>query len=297
MRRWPRSSRWASRGWYATPQVRSPCCCCGRCWSNPCWVTCPAAAPDRPVPAVRQHLPLPRRVMAVPDVCHALGCRGVAAVLRRAGRCGVRRRGRGSQSARRVSDERTPMTDLPPPAETVADAAPPRSGCAGLGTRGRPSGVVPARFSGQRVGLGPAGTAAGAAGAAGGGAVHARLRAHRPGRRRGLPHRRADVRRAGRSPPPRRAGRCGAGRTRLGCVRRQRHRRVPDSPFAAHITLAVPPVAAINATREPVGRQLQMLPRQLRNSWYIQFFQLPGAPSGCCPHHPQALARLGAAGV
>jgi pimeloyl-ACP methyl ester carboxylesterase len=52
----------------------------------------------------------------------------------------------------------------------------------------------------------------------------------------------------------------------------------PDSPFAAHITMAVPPVGAISQTRGSVGRQLRMLPRQLRNSWYVVFFQVPALP-------------------
>ncbi|KRE27710.1 alpha/beta hydrolase [Mycobacterium sp. Soil538] len=52
----------------------------------------------------------------------------------------------------------------------------------------------------------------------------------------------------------------------------------PDSPFATHITMAVAPIGAINRTRGDAGRQLRMLPRQLRNSWYILFFQLPALP-------------------
>lgn len=57
----------------------------------------------------------------------------------------------------------------------------------------------------------------------------------------------------------------------------------PDSPFAEHISMAVPPVGAINRTRGPIGRQLRMMPRQLRNSWYILFFQLPGLPQRLLP--------------
>lgn len=57
----------------------------------------------------------------------------------------------------------------------------------------------------------------------------------------------------------------------------------PDSPFAEHITLAVPPVGALRRTRGSVGRQLQMMPRQLRNSWYILFFQLPALPERLLP--------------
>ena len=57
----------------------------------------------------------------------------------------------------------------------------------------------------------------------------------------------------------------------------------PDSPFAEHISMAVPPVGAINQTRGSIGRQLRMMPRQLRNSWYILFFQLPGLPERVLP--------------
>ncbi|KGI66588.1 alpha/beta fold hydrolase [Mycolicibacterium rufum] len=57
----------------------------------------------------------------------------------------------------------------------------------------------------------------------------------------------------------------------------------PDSPFAAHITMAVAPIGAISRTRGDVGRQLRMLPRQLRNSWYILFFQLPAVPENVLP--------------
>jgi len=57
----------------------------------------------------------------------------------------------------------------------------------------------------------------------------------------------------------------------------------PDSPFAEHISMAVPPVGAMNRTRGSVRRQLQMMPRQMRNSWYIMFFQLPGLPERLLP--------------
>lgn len=57
----------------------------------------------------------------------------------------------------------------------------------------------------------------------------------------------------------------------------------PESPFAEHISMAVPPVGALRRTRGSIGRQLQMMPRQLRNSWYIMFFQLPGLPERLLP--------------
>ena len=57
----------------------------------------------------------------------------------------------------------------------------------------------------------------------------------------------------------------------------------PESPFAEHVSMAVPPVGAINRTRGSLARQLRMMPRQLRNSWYILFFQLPGLPERLLP--------------
>ncbi|MBX7431986.1 alpha/beta fold hydrolase [Mycobacterium sp. Y57] len=57
----------------------------------------------------------------------------------------------------------------------------------------------------------------------------------------------------------------------------------PDSPFAEHISMAIPPVGAIARTRGSLAEQLRMAPRQLRNSWYILFFQLPGLPERLLP--------------
>jgi pimeloyl-ACP methyl ester carboxylesterase len=57
----------------------------------------------------------------------------------------------------------------------------------------------------------------------------------------------------------------------------------PESPFAEHITMAVPPIGAVARMRGSIGRQLRMLPRQLRNSWYILFFQLPRLPERVLP--------------
>lgn len=47
----------------------------------------------------------------------------------------------------------------------------------------------------------------------------------------------------------------------------------PDNPFAAVAALAVPPFPALR-----VPAALPVLPRQLRNSWYILFNQLPVLP-------------------
>lgn len=46
-----------------------------------------------------------------------------------------------------------------------------------------------------------------------------------------------------------------------------------DSPFIRSVALAVPPFTAL---RTPAA--LRVLPRQLRNSWYIMFNQLPALP-------------------
>jgi pimeloyl-ACP methyl ester carboxylesterase len=46
-----------------------------------------------------------------------------------------------------------------------------------------------------------------------------------------------------------------------------------DSPFSRVVSLAVPPFPSIRSTRA-----LRVLPRQLRNSWYVAFNQLPFLP-------------------
>ncbi len=51
------------------------------------------------------------------------------------------------------------------------------------------------------------------------------------------------------------------------------------SPFAAHISLALAPVAAISPPRGlGVRGGIRLAGRQLRNSWYIAFFQTPWVP-------------------
>lgn len=47
----------------------------------------------------------------------------------------------------------------------------------------------------------------------------------------------------------------------------------PDSPFARVVSMAVPPLPAVRRLRA-----LWALPRQVRNSWYIGFNQLPALP-------------------
>lgn len=55
-----------------------------------------------------------------------------------------------------------------------------------------------------------------------------------------------------------------------------------DSPFVRSVALAVPPFTAIRA-----AGALRALPRQLRNSWYIGFHQLPVLPE----RHLERLVR------
>ncbi|MEN4479753.1 alpha/beta fold hydrolase [Mycolicibacterium cosmeticum] len=52
----------------------------------------------------------------------------------------------------------------------------------------------------------------------------------------------------------------------------------PDSPFAAHIALALPPIRAISNASLGLARAAKMGARQLRMSWYILFFQTPLVP-------------------
>ncbi len=55
---------------------------------------------------------------------------------------------------------------------------------------------------------------------------------------------------------------------------------MPESPFDKAVVMAVPMAAAFRPLgRVPDGLKLAAkLPRQLRNSWYIMYFQLPGLP-------------------
>ncbi|MCB9440111.1 MAG: alpha/beta fold hydrolase [Mycolicibacterium sp.] len=52
----------------------------------------------------------------------------------------------------------------------------------------------------------------------------------------------------------------------------------PNFPFAACVSMSVPPMATIRAFRNGIANGLMMGLRQLRMSWYIQYFQLPGLP-------------------
>lgn len=58
---------------------------------------------------------------------------------------------------------------------------------------------------------------------------------------------------------------------------------VPQSPFAAHISLALPPVGAINISGHSLRHKLEMGAVQARMSWYIMFFQLPVRPHRSLP--------------
>lgn len=52
----------------------------------------------------------------------------------------------------------------------------------------------------------------------------------------------------------------------------------PGSPFAAHIVMSVPPLAAMDNSRRGLVANLRMSAIQLRRSWYVLFFQLPFVP-------------------
>lgn len=52
----------------------------------------------------------------------------------------------------------------------------------------------------------------------------------------------------------------------------------PRSPFAVHVTMSVPPIAAMQAVRIPLGRRIRLGLTQLPMSWYMMFFQIPGIP-------------------
>ncbi|MGU3654640.1 alpha/beta fold hydrolase [Mycolicibacterium sp. A43C] len=55
---------------------------------------------------------------------------------------------------------------------------------------------------------------------------------------------------------------------------------MPDSPFVKAAIMSVPPSAAFRSRAgvAAAGRLMARLPRQLRRSWYILFFQLPWLP-------------------
>jgi pimeloyl-ACP methyl ester carboxylesterase len=50
----------------------------------------------------------------------------------------------------------------------------------------------------------------------------------------------------------------------------------PASPYARHVSLAVPPFSAMNPTREHLGTWAAAMVRQPLHSWYIGFIQVPG---------------------
>lgn len=52
----------------------------------------------------------------------------------------------------------------------------------------------------------------------------------------------------------------------------------PGTPFSAHIAMAVPPIRAFDNSRRGLAKNLRMTAIQLRNSWYVLFFQLPLLP-------------------
>ncbi|GAA2400056.1 alpha/beta fold hydrolase [Mycolicibacterium llatzerense] len=52
----------------------------------------------------------------------------------------------------------------------------------------------------------------------------------------------------------------------------------PNSPFGSVVSMSVPPLAAMSQTRFSAARTVRMSLIQLRMSWYIMYFQLPGLP-------------------
>lgn len=52
----------------------------------------------------------------------------------------------------------------------------------------------------------------------------------------------------------------------------------PNSPFSSVVSMAVPPLAAMSQARFPLTRTIRMSLIQMRMSWYIMYFQLPGVP-------------------
>lgn len=52
----------------------------------------------------------------------------------------------------------------------------------------------------------------------------------------------------------------------------------PGSPFAVYVSMALPPVRAIDNSRHNLVQNLRMSAIQLRRSWYVLFFQLPFLP-------------------
>jgi len=58
----------------------------------------------------------------------------------------------------------------------------------------------------------------------------------------------------------------------------------PDSPFALHVTMAVPNVALLAGARGAMLRPPSTMMRQARNSWYVMFFQLPWIPERLVRH-------------
>ena len=50
------------------------------------------------------------------------------------------------------------------------------------------------------------------------------------------------------------------------------------SPFGAYVSMALPPVRALDNAGRSIVQNLRMTAKQLRNSWYVLFFQVPLLP-------------------
>ena len=51
-----------------------------------------------------------------------------------------------------------------------------------------------------------------------------------------------------------------------------------DSPFGGYVSMALPPVRALDALHHGFLRLVRMMARQMQMSWYVLFFQLPLLP-------------------
>jgi pimeloyl-ACP methyl ester carboxylesterase len=63
-----------------------------------------------------------------------------------------------------------------------------------------------------------------------------------------------------------------------GCFTANGLAAYPGSPFHTYVSMSVPPLRAFDSSRRSAAQNLRMSARQLRNSWYVLFFQLPFLP-------------------
>ena len=63
-----------------------------------------------------------------------------------------------------------------------------------------------------------------------------------------------------------------------GCFTANGLAAYPGSPFHTYVSMSVPPLRAFDSSRRSAAQNMWMTARQLRNSWYVLFFQLPFLP-------------------